>query len=34
MLDEDAELLRKHKAVRDAAAARRKRGERPTRAVQ
>jgi hypothetical protein len=32
MLDEDAE--RKHKAVRDAAAARRKRGERPTRAVQ
>ena len=34
MLDEDAELLRKHKAVRDAAAARRKRGKRPTRAVQ
>jgi hypothetical protein len=34
MLDEDAELRRKHKAVRDAAAARRKRGERPTRAVQ
>jgi len=34
MLDEDAELRRKHKAVRDAAAARRKRGERSTRAVR
>ena len=34
MLDEDAELRRKRQAVRDAAAARRKRGERPARAVR
>src|SRR5262249_58112266 len=34
MLDEDAKLRRKHKAVRDAAAARRKRGERSTPAVR
>ena len=34
ILDEDAELRRKHKAVGDAAAARRKRGERSTRAAR
>jgi hypothetical protein len=34
MLDEDAGLRRKHQAIRDAAAARRKRGGRPTRAVR
>ena len=34
MLDEDAELRRKHKAARDAAATRRKRGGRLTRAVR
>ena len=34
MLDEDAELRRKYQAVRGAAAAWRKRGERPSRAVR